>query len=294
MVGALTMCLGFGACAHTYKISKATGYEETFWGTTWDGPGRGGGCQEWWPTSWMCGDGSLTPIFKKEPTRNLEITSIDYKVTTSGYPGLCWVGEQFESESVLGIWGYARASNGTERGETLFIHDGRIEPEYSKSLPVNYELHNSTNIVSYVPLHVSCPFDYGEFTATVVTEMTLRSEHFKPRIHRRTVTAIYKPVVPDLRVKLIPDTIKLDGPVGTYIEAKTRVSVDSDVPVSLDVQWPAVDMVEYEIWEGKWADRKGDAIEVKDGNGYRDQKIRLRSSTPLSTMISIPVKVTVK
>lgn len=293
LVGALALTLSFGACAHTYQIESATATESTWWGQTYDGPGKGGSCVPQ-TYGWWCGGTTFTPIYKKDPTTGLEVGYVDLSVKTSGFPELCWLGDAFDRPGRLGVTGHGYDYDGVQKSMgSILEQTGDIKPLYTTSVPADWAWYISTRINSEVPRYINCHGEYEVITAEVETNMSLRNNVLiLPRIHRSTVRVKYKPVVPQLRVKLTPDTLRLVGTVGTYIVATTRVSVDSDVPVPVDVQWPGVDMVEYEIWEGKWADRKGDRIEVKDGHGYRDQKIRLISSTPLSSMISIPVKVT--
>lgn len=290
MVGALTICLSFGASALTYKIKRIESVVDKTNMST------GGEHISYDASCWASGNdtkcsGAKIPILERQPDKTENVSGL-VLLQTSDYPSAkCVLGDALGRYGRFGFTGYVGAGD-TEASATIELNSGSmITTKDEMTIPLNGYSH--TWISTFLPTYVTCPGGYGEFKAYVTQRLTAKlTDAGLEKVHRRIVTLVYEPVGDVTRVHLQPDSFKVTGPVGKYIEVQTRISVNVQDSTRVSVEWPSAAMVEYENG-GKWTDSSVNELTVTSGLAYRDQKIRLRSVTPMSKTISIPVTVTV-
>lgn len=292
MVGALAMCLGFGASATTYKIKTITGVSD------YECFENGCKFQSFNAWCWLSGTGDITcsgpevPLYRAP---NTELAAkIDFlTVRQQGvFPLQCTLGDGQQRNGKMAFTGYVKMGD-TKSGLTIERNTGSAHSIVEDASPISIKDFNRSWITSFLPTYVTCPAGLGEFDAYVYQTLRARlPDAGKTKIHRREAYLIYEPVGAVTRVQLQPASFKLTGPVGKYIEVQTRISVDVEDSTKISVEWPSADMVEYENG-GRWTGKLVNELTVTGGLAYRDQKIRLRSATPMSKTISIPVTVTV-
>lgn len=293
LVGALTLSLGFGACASTYIVAgisadvDKTGWSEADFGDF----NRPVQCREMtYDDVWTCESGPISMV-------DLGSTKTFYTLTTkfvSNYPPSCkiddWGWGNFKSTFRIMLDGAGGDSLTWERGDG----NASVVQLQSKDLPGIKA--NQTSLVTNVPMYLDCDAGLGEFEAKVFVHNTARpgdNLYKYTRYHQRNLTVTYRPEAVVTGFRLEPSVLNLSGTVGKYVETETKFIVDVKDVTKISVEWPAADMVEYEN-EGKWSDHLVRVITTNRATASGDQKIRLRSATPLFKTISLTVKVTVE
>ncbi len=293
MVGALTMCLGFGACASTYIVAgisadvDKTGWSEADFGDF----NRPVQCREMtYDDVWTCESGPI-PMTITDNTWKFYTLNTKF---VSTYPPSCKIDDWG--------WGNFRSTFGImlngSVGDSLTVsqEDGNASVGLLQSKEVPGIEANQTSLVTNVPMYLDCDAGLGEFEAKVFVHNTARpgdNLYRYTRYHQRNLTVTYRPEAVVTGFRLEPSVLNLSGTVGKYVETETKFIVDVKDVTKISVEWPAADMVEYEN-EGKWSDHLVRVITTNRATASGDQKIRLRSATPLFKTISLTVKVTVE
>lgn len=291
MVGALALCLGFGASATTYKIKTIYSVRDR---ACFEDGCRYVPYNAW---CWLSGTGKTmcsgqeVPIYLTNPDTSANINYLTVR-QQGVFPLKCTLGDGQQRNGEMAVTGYVKMGD-TKSGLTIERNTGTAHSIEKDASPISIKDFNRTWLTSFLPTYVTCPAGLGEFDASVYQELRATlPDAGKTKIHGRDVYLIYEPVGAVTRVQLQPASFKLTGPVGKYIVVQTRISVDVEDSSKISVEWPSADMVEYENG-GRWTDKLVNELTVTGGLAYRDQKIRLRSATPRSKTISIPVTVTV-
>lgn len=289
MVGALATCLGFGASATTYKIKTVTVRDTALFKGGGSEVNRKAWCELTGTGDTICNGPEIPLYLNSDLSANINFLSVYQQGV---FPLSCSLGDGQQKNGTMSFTGYVTMGD-TKSGLVIEQNTGPAHGIAEDASPINAKVFNRTWITSTLPTYVTCKAGLGEFDARVQhTLLATLPDAGKTKIHWREATMIYEPVGAVTRVQLQPASFKLTGPVGEYIEVQTRISVDVEDSTKISVEWPSADMVEYENG-GRWTDKLVNELTVTGGLAYRDQKIRLRSATPMSKTISIPVTVTV-
>lgn len=294
LVGALTLSLGFGASAATYKIDKITAERDMGYWARGSTPVYGqASCNTQNNGITVCG-GPTLPFSSTDPDKAYIVPKISYGIHAY-YPARCTLGDKYGNRGALGGTGYV-FKNGAGWNVEYVKDTGLAAGDWGQSRDIPDYASNQTMLSTFVPNYVTCDDGLGVFEVIIKSELDARAKDDggkdNTRRHVRTIKVQYRPDGPITGIQLQPAVLELTGPAGEYVEAKTRLDVDVKYVTTISVDWPAADLVEYEN-QGKWSKHLVHKLTVVGGKAYRDQKIRLRSATPTSKTISIPVTVTV-
>ena len=159
--------------------------------------------------------------------------------------------------------------------------------------PVN-KIGNSTAVNLFLPGTISCDPGLGEFTVTVTGYSNVKKwGDGSPNARRtsQTFSIKYTPFATTISAEFSPSTISMTGVVNTYVENRTDLVVTTSGGTTVVIEWPDVSTVEYEK-AGGWVKGHTQSVSVADGANRINKRIRVRSSDPGTTTISVPVTMT--
>lgn len=159
--------------------------------------------------------------------------------------------------------------------------------------PVN-KIGKSTHVSLILPGTISCDPGLGEFTVTVTGYSNVKKwGNGSPNARRtsQTFSIKYTPFATTISAEFSPSTISMTGVVNTYVENRTDLVVTTSGGTKVVIEWPDVSTVEYEQ-AGGWVKGHTQSVSVADGANKINKRIRVRSSDPGTTTISVPVTMT--
>lgn len=236
---------------------------------------------------------SFPAAFLNEPGRgtyNIEWMDGLYR---TDYPRSCSVGP-----GSSGLWAGESLNDGITVATSITnTEEGSLDP-YNAYLkhhlePVN-KIGNATAVNLFLPGTISCDPGLGEFTVTVTGYSNVKKwGNGSPNARRtsQTFSIKYTPFANTISAEFSPSTISMTGVVNTYIENRTDLVVTTSGGSTVVIEWPDVSTVEYEM-AGGWVKGHTQSVSVADGANKINKRIRVRSSDPGTTTISVPVTMT--